>query len=106
MEDLKAMTRKELAALAKELGQPAFRGNQLFDLMLKGAEDFEQLTNLPVDFRRALSNRAYISFARIERKFISQIDWTVKYLFRLRDGKYVESVVMEYKHGRSICIST
>lgn len=106
MEDLKAMTREELAALAKELGQPAFRGNQLFDWMLKGAEDFEQLTNLPVDFRRALSNRAYISFARIERKFISQIDGTVKYLFRLRDGKYVESVVMEYKHGRSICIST
>ncbi len=105
--DIKSMSMEELAAFLAAGGQPAFRAKQVFDwLHAKQAVSFAQMTNLPKALVQKLSEEAYITVHTVEKKLVSKIDGTVKYLFRLPDGEFCESVVMEYKHGKSICIST
>ena len=99
--DIKSMTLPELKASLAELGQPAYRAGQIYQwLHRKSAWDFSAMTNLSRPLRERLAGAA------IERKYVSKIDGTVKYLFRLNDGEYVESVLMQYRHGYSICVST
>lgn len=104
--DLLSMFPDELSELAISLGQPKYRGKQIFEALYKGAGNFDEFTSLPKAFRERLAETAFIPTAEICRKLVSKIDGTVKYLYRLHDGETVESVFMRYKHGNTMCIST
>ncbi len=100
------MTTEELASHLKALGQPTFRAKQIRQWLDSGVTDFASMTNIPLDLRDKLVEKFHIPGVSIVRKLVSQIDGTVKYLFQLEDGETVESVLMEYKHGFSQCLST
>lgn len=104
--DIKSMTLDELKADFARRKQPAFRALQVYHWLQKGAVSFEEMSDQSKQFRTELAEDYEITDAAVERKLVSQIDGTVKYLFRMRDGELVESVVMRYRHGLSICIST
>ena len=104
--DLRSLPPEELAAQLKEKGYPAFRATQIRQCLDRGVTDFEQMTNLPKDLRQELAALYTVPGVTILRKLVSAIDGTVKYLFRLDDGETVESVLMQYKHGWSQCLST
>ena len=104
--DIKSMTKEEIALELAEIGQPKFRAKQIYEWLSKGVDSFEEMTNLSKDLRNALSEKYIVTSAKIARKLVSQIDGTVKYLFSLYDGEKIESVVMSYHHGYTICIST
>ena len=104
--DLKSLTAEELTELLTGSGYPKFRARQVIDWLKKGAVSADEMTNLPSDLKKYIQNYCYISVANIEKKFVSRYDKTVKYLFAFADGECVESVVMSYRHGFSICIST
>ncbi len=90
-----------------EMNQPKFRAKQIFKwLHSDGVKSFEQMTNISKELRLRLAENCFISACEIEDKYVSSIDGTVKYLFRLYDGEYVESVVMKYKYGSTICVSS
>ena len=96
----------EVETLVKDLGQPKFRAGQIFGWLQSGVVDFNEMTNVPQALRAKLAEIGYIANADVEAKFESKLDETVKFLFRMNDGLFVESVLMKYKHGYSICIST
>ena len=105
--DIKSMNIAELENLLKELGEPKFRAKQIFDwLHAKQVDSFEEMTNLSKGLREKLSETAAINGVEIVRKLVSQIDGTRKYLFALSDGAIIESVLMKYEHGNTVCIST
>ncbi|TQI65693.1 23S rRNA (adenine2503-C2)-methyltransferase [Clostridium sp. KNHs216] len=106
LQDLKSMTLEEIKADFAADGQPAFCALQVYKWLHRGVEDFEQMSDQSKAFRQVLSEKYYIANAVIEKKLESRLDETVKYLFRLNDGEYVESVLMDYHHGHTICIST
>ena len=107
MTDLKSLTYPQLEELIKQLGQPAYRTGQVFDwLHNKRVTSFDQMTNLPAALRTALAQNCHLNKLTVERKLVSQKDGTIKYLFGLQDGECVESVLMDYHHGHSLCIST
>lgn len=96
----------ELKKLAAEMGQPQFRGKQIFEWIYRGAESFDDMTNLPKDFRQRLSTAAAVGNIKISEKYVSKIDETRKYLLELSDGNFVESVLMKYEYGYTICVSS
>ena len=104
--DIKSMTVTELEGLLDDLKQPKFRAKQLFSWLQKGAQSFDDMTNLPKNLRESLKECCYIANVKIVKRFKSQIDDTVKYVFELFDGEYIESVFMKYEHGYTVCIST
>lgn len=104
--DIKSLTSAELKEFLTENGFKAFRAKQALDWLKKGVTTFDEMKNIPSDLKEFLKTRCYISVAYIEKKLKSRYDKTVKYLFALSGGEYVESVVMSYKHGWSMCIST
>ena len=104
--DIKSMYPDELADAFKADGLPTFRAKQVFQWLSKGVNSFDEMSNLPKNLRQSLLQKYYIFGAEIEKRQISEYDNTIKYLFRLHDGSFVESVLMQYKHGYSICIST
>lgn len=107
MKDLRSMSGEELALWLQELGQPRFRAGQLFGWLHKRpAERFDQMSSLPRSLTELLEEQAVLSELSIRRKLVSALDGTVKYLFALPDGELVETVVMDYRHGSSICLST
>lgn len=106
MNDLKSMTLSEITNAFAPLNIPSFRAKQVYGWLVKGAEDYEEMTNLSKDLRATLRERFPFTYAKIVRKLTSQIDGTVKYLFELYDGHCVEGVVMHYRHGYSMCLST
>lgn len=107
MTDIKALTFEQLNSLMAEMNQPKFRAKQIFKwLHSDGVKSFEQMTNISKELRLRLAENCFISACEIEDKYVSSIDGTVKYLFRLYDGEYVESVVMKYKYGSTICVSS
>lgn len=103
--DIMSMMPEELAEFVKALGEKPFRASQLFSWMARGVE-IDEMTNLSKAFREKLKENADYRLPKIEQKLVSQIDGTVKYLFALNDGECVESVVMRYEHGTTICVST
>ncbi len=104
--DIKNLDFDEIQSFVCEMGQKPFRGRQLYQWIHKHfACSFEEMANLPKDFRAALEECAVIGGASVAEKQISK-DGTGKFLFALSDGNYVESVLMKYKHGNSVCIST
>ncbi len=104
--NLRSLLPEELAAVLKDMGQPAFRAKQLFSWLSRGAAGFEEMTNLPKALREALAESYYLGAPKVLRKQVSAEDGTVKYLWGLRDGNAVETVVMRYHYGNSVCIST
>ncbi len=105
--DIKSLTREKLTAAITQMGLPKFRAGQIFSwLHQKNVKTFEEMTNLPAALRTQLSEQFYIPQLKIVRKLVSRIDGTIKYLFELPDGERVESVLMHYKHGNSLCISS
>jgi len=88
-------------------GQPRYRAGQVYTWLHRmGASSFDEMSNLPVTLRRFLAGNCYINQIKVEKKLVSKVDGTVKYLYGLRDGSCVESVLMQYHHGASLCIST
>ena len=105
--DIKSLSFDELVALVNALDLPKYRAGQLFSWLHKfGVTDFSQMANIPKSIRSVLAERYYISGCSIEEKYVSRIDSTVKYLFRLHDGEYIESAIMKYKYGYTICVSS
>ena len=105
MTELTGMTCEELTAWVKEQGYPAFRGKQIFRWIHKGA-DFGEMTNLSKDLREELAEKTVAQPVRIRLERKSELDGTVKFLYELKDGNCVEGVLMRYKYGVSLCIST
>ena len=105
MINLKDLTFEELKAFIADLGEKPFRAGQIFSWLHRGVTSFDEMTDISVSLRSKLAAVSYISTLRIEKKLESKIDKTKKYLFELGDGNMVESVVMYYKHGITICIS-
>ena len=107
MTDIKSLSKDELKTEIKALNLPSFRVEQIYKWLHKeGVSSFDEMTNLSKALREQLSENYEISKCLIEQKFVSQIDGTVKYLFRLNDGEYIESVIMKYKYGYTICVSS
>ena len=104
--DLRSLSQEELIARLTAIGQPAFRAKQIREWLDKGVTDFMQMLNLPLALRQDLSATFTVPKVTVARKLVSQIDGTIKYLFALDDGETVESVLMNYKHGWSQCLST
>ena len=104
--DIKSMTLSEIEGFVISNNYPKFRAKQIKQWLSKGVISFDEMKNLPNDIKQFLNTSCYISVANIEKKLVSRYDNTVKYLFSFNDGECVESVVMSYKHGYSICIST
>ncbi len=106
MIDLKSMMPEELEVYFKELGQPRFRAMQVFRWLHHGVESFSEMTNLPRALRERLETECVLTVPRVERKQVSKLDGTIKYLWRLGDGNCVETVLMRYKHGNTVCVSS
>lgn len=106
MTDLKSMTPEELTQWCKEQGQPAFRGKQIFQWFSRGVESVEEMTNLPKALREKIAQESALTPPVVERKQVSNLDGTIKYLWRLADGNCIETVLMRYRHGNSVCISS
>ena len=106
MTDIKSMTPEELAGYFKELGQPSFRAGQVFRWLHQGVESFDEMTNLPKALRETLKESCVLTVPTVERKQVSGEDGTVKFLWRLLDGNCIETVLMRYKHGNTVCVSS
>ncbi len=104
--DIKSMTLAELQEDFSQLNIEKYRASQVYSWLYKGADEFSQMKNIPSVLREKLEEIYYIEKLEIERKLVSKLDSTVKFLFRTRDGEHVESVLMHYEHGKSVCIST
>ena len=105
--DLKSMTLEELTEFVKELGEKSFRAKQLYQWMhVKLAESLDECTNLPKSLKEKLSEYSTYTSLKTVKMLESGIDGTRKYLFGLDDGNVIESVLMKYHHGNSVCISS
>ena len=105
-QDIKSMNIPELEDALSELGLPKFRAKQIFAWLSRGAGSFSEMTNLGISLREMLDGQYYISVPTVERKQESRRDGTIKYLWRLGDGSCVETVLMRYKYGNTVCVST
>ena len=99
------MLPSEVEAYLISLGEPKFRAKQLFPRLQDGTP-ISEISNLPKALRERLSEETLNPIPTVEKKLVSKIDGTVKYLFRLHDGECIESVLMKYKHGNTLCVSS
>lgn len=104
--NLKNCSVAEIECLLINIDEKKFRAKQIFEWVHKGINDFESMSNLSKELIIKLSQHFYINSGKIEKRFESRIDGTIKYLIRLHDGEIIETVIMKYNHGISICIST
>lgn len=105
-QDIKSMNLAEMTQALQALGEPQFRAKQIFTWLHRGARSFDEMTNLSKPLRQKLDAQYEITVPQIVRKQQSAKDGTIKYLWRLRDGNCVETVLMRYHHGNSVCISS
>lgn len=105
MVDIKSMTLEELTTWFKEQGEPAFRAKQVFQWLYRGVTSFDEMSNLSKNLRQKLSENCFITVPKVARKQMSALDGTIKYLWELGDGNCIETVLMRYKHGNTVCIS-
>lgn len=96
----------DLEELLKDMGQQKFRAKQIFRWLGRGVPGIDDMTDLSLALREELKQKAEVGSLSIARKLVSKIDGTIKYLFQLADGNVIESVLMEYKHGYTVCISS
>jgi len=105
--DIKSMNYEELSRALSELSLPKFRTKQVYEWIHKKlVSSFDEMTNLSVDLRKQLNETFELNTATVDTVQTSQIDGTQKYLFRFKDNSFVESVLMKYHHGNSVCISS
>ena len=104
--NLKSQTLAELGALFKEMGEPAFRAKQVYKWLHGGVRTYDEMTNLPQSLRQKLAQSWPIHAPEVVRKQESRQDGTIKYLWKLHDGNCVETVLMRYHYGNTVCIST
>ena len=103
--DLLSLYPEEISSLMVELGEPKYRAKQIFTWLHRGKSPAE-MTDIPKGLRAKLDERCIFKLPVVETKLVSKIDCTIKYLWRLHDGNFVESVFMRYKHGNTVCISS
>ena len=106
MTDIKSMTERQLADYFKNMGQPAFRAKQVFTWLHRGVRSFDEMTDLSKPLRAQLAETCFITAPTVARKQTSKLDGTVKYLWELADGNCIETVLMQYHHGNTVCISS
>ena len=106
MTDIKSMTMEEITQACRDMGEPAFRGKQIFTWLHKGVTSFDDMSNLSKALREKLKERYFITSPTVARKQMSKLDGTIKYLWELSDGNCIETVLMQYKHGNTVCISS
>ena len=106
MKDIKSMTLAEISEDFAALGEPKFRAKQVYTWVHRGAKTFDEMSNLSKDLRARLSQTYSLDYPTVARKLESRKDGTIKYLWRLKDGNCVESVLMRYHHGNTVCISS
>lgn len=104
--DLKDMSLDEMRRWVAQLGQPAYRGQQIFRWIYEGVDDIDAMSDLPSAFRQKLKESCFIGRLSIYKKQISMDGDTTKYLFLLKDGNIIESVLMRYKYGNTACVSS
>lgn len=105
--DIKSLSLAELKDELVSFGEKSFKAKQIYTwLHKKGVESFDEMTDLSKDLREKLKINYDIYTCSIEKKLVSVYDNTVKYLFRLHDGELIESVIMKYKYGYTICVSS
>ena len=106
MTDIKSLTKEEITNALVEMGESAFRGKQVFSWLHKGARSFDEMQNLSKALREKLKERFFITAPIVARKQVSALDGTIKYLWELGDGNCIETVLMSYHHGNTVCISS
>lgn len=106
MNELKSMTLPELTEALRSMGEPAFRGKQVFAWLHKGIKSYDEMGNVPKGLREKLEAAYPLAVPRAVRKQVSRLDGTIKYLWELADGNCIESVLMRYRHGNTVCISS
>ena len=104
--NLKSLTQTELAEVFKNMGQPAFRAGQVYGWLQKGIYGYDEMTNVPKSLRTVLEERYPLCPPKVVRRQESKKDGTIKYLWQLHDGNCVETVLMRYHYGNTVCIST
>lgn len=102
--DILSMTLPELTEFVISLGEPKYRAGQIYGWLMRG-EDISGMGNIPKSLKEKLSDASFVASAKMINKQVSR-DGTVKYLYELYDGEAVESVLMQYKYGKTICISS
>ena len=106
MTDIKSMTLPELRDFLQGLGEPAFRGMQVFSWLSRGIGSFDEMSNLPLSLRERLKTACILSVPTVARKQVSAKDGTISFLWELAVGNCIESVLMRYHHGNTVCISS
>ena len=105
-EEIRSMSLEELTEALKELGEPAFRGKQVFTWLHRGVRSFDEMSDISKALREKLAARYRLGGPAVARKQVSKEDGTVKYLWELYDGNCIETVLMRYHHGNTVCVST
>ena len=105
MIDLRSMTLEELTAWLKEQGEPTFRAKQIFHWLYRGVTSFDEMSDLSKALRQKLAGQCFLTVPKVVRKQVSKLDGTIKYLWELSDGNCIETVLMRYQHGNTVCIS-
>jgi len=103
---IKSLLPNELEQLMADLGEPKYRAKQIFKWLHQGVTSFDEMSDISKVLRAKLNEKCFITRPEILRKQVSQLDGTIKYLFGLSDGNSIETVLMKYEHGNSICLST
>lgn len=106
MTDMRCMTEEEITRVLRDMRQPAFRGKQVFTWLHRGVRSFDEMSNLSKPLRQQLAQAYTISVPTVARKQESRLDGTIKYLWELPDGNCIETVLMQYHHGNTVCISS
>ena len=104
--DILSLLPEELEAEFVAMGEQKFRAGQVFQWLSRGVRDFDEMSNLSKSLRGKLKERYFLYAPKVLSKQVSAIDGTIKYLWELRDGNAVETVVMSYKHGNTVCVSS
>ena len=104
--DIRSMTPEELTDALKAMGEPAFRGKQVFTWLHRGVRSFEEMSDIPKALREKLAAAYRLGGLTAAQKQVSRLDGTAKYLWELHDGNCIESVLMRYRHGNTVCISS
>lgn len=104
--DILSMLPQEIEGELAALGEPKYRAKQIFDWLSRGVRDFDEMTNLPKALKEKLEAEYTLYRPKVLSKQVSKLDGTIKYLWELYDGNAVETVVMSYKHGNTVCVSS
>ena len=105
-EEIRSMRLEELTEALKQMGEPAFRGRQVFTWLHRGVRSFEEMSDVSKSLRERLADQYRLGGPVVARKQISKEDGTVKYLWELHDGNCIETVLMRYRHGNTVCVSS